>query len=277
LSYRYNARNWAITMEIERVLAPNPGLFTGPGTNTYVLRAGDSAIILDPGPIMSSHHAAILESVETFDVRAVVVTHTHPDHAPLANPLASELEVPALGHAAGPDFDPDVLLTDGATVAVGEEPLKVLHTPGHSDDHLCFLAGDLLFTGDHIMGGSTVVVEDMVAYLASLYRLRTMTLRRLYPGHGDPMDDPGAVIDEYISHRLERERQIVDAVRSGAGTIGAVVEAVYADVDPALHPLAAHSVAAHLHKLSSEGSVTFWPDPNELWRSFVSLIGAHRE
>ena len=123
------------------------------------------------------------------------------------------------------------------------------------------------------MEGSTVVVEDMVAYLASLRRLGEISLRRLYPGHGSMMDDPQGVIDEYISHRLEREEQVVRALESGAGTVGAVVEEVYADVDPALHPLAAHSVAAHLNKLVSEGRVRF-DDGDDLWRAFVGLLGA---
>jgi glyoxylase-like metal-dependent hydrolase (beta-lactamase superfamily II) len=264
-------------VETQRLLAPNPGLFTGPGTNTYVLRSGDDALIVDPGPIEPSHRTAILDAVATSPVRGILVTHSHPDHAPLANPLGLELDVPVYGYEPGPGFDPDIRVDDGDRVAVGSEDLKVVYTPGHSADHLCFLAGDLLFTGDHIMGGSTVVAEDMVAYLASLRRLTDITLQRLYPGHGPAMDDPHVVIDEYISHRLEREQQIIAALEAGAGTVGAVVEAVYADVDPALHPLAAHSVAAHLHKLLMEGKVTFAGEGSALWSAIVGLIGASRE
>lgn len=260
-------------MEIQRILAPNPGLFTGPGTNTYLLGSSSDAVIIDPGPIDRRHEEAILAAVDGSNVSGVLVTHSHPDHAPLANPLGAELDVPVYGYEPGPDFTPDQLLVEGDTVDVDGRTLRVLHTPGHSSDHLCFLAGDLLFTGDHIMGGSTVVVEDMVAYLASLRRLGEISLRRLYPGHGPVMDDPQGVIDEYISHRLEREEQIVRALQAGAGTVGAVVENVYADVDPALHPLAAHSVAAHLNKLVSEGRVHFG-DSSDLWEALVGMLGA---
>jgi glyoxylase-like metal-dependent hydrolase (beta-lactamase superfamily II) len=262
-------------VDIQRLLAPNPGLFTGPGTNTYVLRSGRAVLVVDPGPAgHPSHHTSILETVEGSDAQGILVTHSHPDHAPLANPLGDELGVPVYGYEPGPQFDPDVLVDDGHRIPVGRHELRVLYTPGHSSDHICFLADDVLFTGDHIMGGSTVVVEDMVAYLASLRRLEGITLRRLYPGHGPVMDDPGVVIDEYISHRLEREEQIVAALEDGAGTVGAVVQEVYSDVDPALHPLAAHSVAAHLNKLVADGRVSFAEKSDELWGAFVALIGA---
>lgn len=260
-------------MEIEQLLAPNPGLFTGPGTNTYVLRSGGDVLVVDPGPIEPSHHQAIVEAVSSSRAVGVLVTHSHPDHAPLANPLGKDLDVPVYGHEPGPAFDPDLLVGDGDLVSLASERLTVLHTPGHSGDHICFLAGDVLFTGDHIMGGSTVVVENMVDYLDSLRRLGEMTLSKLYPGHGPVMDNPYDVIDGYISHRLEREEQIVGALRSGAGTVGAVVEDVYADVDRALHPLAAYSVAAHLRKLVAEDRVVFDGEADELWGALASLLG----
>lgn len=237
---------------IERVLAPNPGPFTGPGTNTYVIGGERSVVILDPGPVDHGHADAILAKVGSRSVGSVIVTHTHSDHAPLANPLAADLGVPALGYAPGPDFDPDVMLAHGEVVAVAGEDLVVVHTPGHSEDHLCFRLVDTLFTGDHIMGGSSVMVEDMGPYLESLERLRGAGLRRLLPGHGDPMDEPEQVISWYLAHRMERERQIIESVRRGSATIGAIVEDVYHDVDPALHPLAARSVVAHLRKLESD-------------------------
>lgn len=261
-------------MEIEQLLAPNPGLFTGPGTNTYVLRSEGDVLVVDPGPIEPSHRLAIVEAVSAWRAVGVLVTHSHPDHAPLANPLGRDLDVPVYGFEPGPQFEPDLLVGDGDRIPLAADSLTVLHTPGHSNDHICFLAGDALFTGDHIMGGSTVVVEDMVDYLDSLRRLGELTLRKLYPGHGPVMDDPYEVIDEYISHRLEREEQIVGALRSGAGTIGAVVQEVYADVDPALHPLAAYSVAAHLRKLVAEDRVVFDAGTGDLWNAIVGLLGA---
>lgn len=239
-------------MRIERVLAPNPGPFTGPGTNTWLLASAGELLIIDPGPVDAGHARAIARAVGEREPVGVMVTHTHEDHAPLANPLAREFEVPTYGHAPGPDFEPDLRLADGERVEVGEMTVEVVHTPGHSDDHLCFLAGRALFTGDHIMGGSSVMVERMAPYLASLERLRALELGSLYPGHGEVMDDPGGVIDWYLAHRLEREGQILDAVRGGARTLAEIVEVVYRDVDRLLHPLAARSVAAHVDKLAAE-------------------------
>ena len=240
-------------MRVERVLAPNPGPFTGPGTNTYLVASSGEAIIIDPGPVDRSHEKAILTRLADLRPRGILVTHTHEDHAPLANPLAAGLEVPAYGYEAGPDFNPDLLLADHDQVEFGSEEVRAVHTPGHSRDHLCFLAGDALFTGDHIMGGSSVVVEDMSAYLASLRRVQRLQLERLYPGHGLVMDDPVGIVAGYIEHRLEREQQVLSAVKTGASTIMEIVRTVYAEVDPALHPLAAMSVRAHVVKLVDDG------------------------
>lgn len=248
-------------VSVERILAPNPGIFTGPGTNTYVAVSGEECVIIDPGPVVSSHRRAILRAVEGRLPRAVIVTHTHPDHAPLANPLAAQWDVPAYGHSAGPEFDPDRRLRDGDRLRFGGEVLEVLHTPGHSDDHLCFRCGDTVFTGDHIMGGSTVIVEDMARYLRSLERLREWEMTRLLPGHGGQIDDPRRTVDDYVAHRLRREEEILEAMERGAARVGEIVEAVYHDVDRELHPLAARSVLAHLVKLEAEGRVRMPPSP----------------
>lgn len=245
---------------IRRLLAPNPGVFTGPGTNTYLVTSEDECLIIDPGPIIDVHRRTIVDALVGLQPQGVVVTHTHSDHAPLANPLASQLGVPAYGHAPGPGFDPDRRLRDNDRITFGTTSIEVLHTPGHADDHLCFLLDDLLFTGDHIKGGSSVMVEDMSPYLRSLERLLPLSLARLYPGHGDEIDDPHGTIAEYIEHRLDREREIVAAMVDGAGTVGAIVETVYHDVDRALHPLAASSVVAHLRKLREEGRADFDDD-----------------
>ncbi len=207
-----------------------------------------------------SHEAAIWEALADLRPEGVLVTHSHEDHAPLANPLAADLGVPVYGHGPGPAFNPDLRLADQDQVTVGSDDVQAIHTPGHSRDHLCFRAGDSLFTGDHIMGGSSVVVEDMKAYLASLRRLQELSLRRLYPGHGLVMDDPAGIVAGYIEHRLEREQQVLSAVQTGANTVMEIVQAVYAEVDPALHPLAAMSVRAHLVKLDSEGVVSLRGD-----------------
>ena len=230
-------------------------------TNTWVVGDDRTVVVLDPGPVIRSHGDQILATVGDRKVSSVIVTHTHVDHAPLANPLSGDVDAPAIGYASGPDFEPDVRVEDGSMIEVAGRQLVVVHTPGHS--------GSSLFTGDHIMGGSSVMVEDMGPYLASLDRIHHAGLERLYPGHGDVMDEPDEVISWYLAHRLERERQIVDAIAGGADSVGAVVEVVYADVDSSLYPLAARSVVAHLRKLESEGRARRTGDD---WTASVALI-----
>lgn len=248
-------------MRIDRVLANNPGPYTGPGTNTWLIDdASGRVVVIDPGPVDAAHEDAILKRVADRTVVGVLVTHTHIDHAPMANPLAKNLDVPASGHAPGPHFRPDIVLTDGASVPLGDTRIEVIHTPGHADDHLCFRVGDVLFSGDHIIGGSSVMVETMGSYLDSLKKLKGTGLRTIHPGHGETMDDPDAVIDWYLAHRLQRHHEILDAVHNGAGTVGEVVEMVYRDVDSSLYPLAARSVKAHLVLLSAEGQIALDKD-----------------
>lgn len=239
------------------MLAPNPGPFTGTGTNTWVVEDAGRAVVIDPGPIDLGHEAAIAGTVEGLHVEAVIVTHTHPDHAPLANPLAKELGAPALGHAPGPEFEPDHLLGAGDLVELGEIGLMVVETPGHSDDHLCFLAGRALFTGDHVIGGSSVLIDDFGAYLRSLAEIRQLDLEALYPGHGEVMERPYEVIDWNLAHRLQREAEIMHAVVAGAATAEEVLAQVYAGTDPSLLPLAARNVEAHLRKLAVEGRISY--------------------
>lgn len=248
-------------MKIERVLANNAGPYTGPGTNTWLLDDGDgSVVVIDPGPVDTRHATAIVERVGSRSVIAVLVTHTHSDHAPLANPLARDLSVPAVGHARGPQFDPEIRLLDGARFDIGSLTLDVVHTPGHADDHLCFRANNVLFTGDHIMGGSSVMVEDLGSYLKSLEKLSGTGLERLYPGHGDEMSEPDEVIDWYVAHRHQRHEEIFTAIASGASSVDEIVEVVYADVDSSLHPLATRSVEAHITLLSDQERIALESD-----------------
>jgi hydroxyacylglutathione hydrolase len=230
---------------------------TGPGTNTWLVTAGREAVVIDPGPVIDTHLDAIVAALAGVTPVAIVVTHTHPDHAPAALPLARRLGVPTIGPGRGDGFSPDRRVADGDGVEFGGERLVVVATPGHTSDSTCYRLGDALFTGDHIMGGSTVMVEDMKRYLDSLRMLHRTGLRVIYPGHGPIMRDPDKTIGEYLEHRLMREGQILDAVRGGAATVGAVVQRVYVEVDPALHPAAAVSVDAHLRKLADEGVVTY--------------------
>jgi glyoxylase-like metal-dependent hydrolase (beta-lactamase superfamily II) len=256
-------------MRVDRILAPNPGPYTGSGTNSYVISSGGRAVILDPGPVIDSHLAAVEEAAAEFEISCVLVTHTHPDHAPAANLLGERLEVPVLGYGPGPEFEPSAPLDDGDIVEIGEVMLTAIHTPGHTDDHLCYRIADVVFTGDHIMGGSTVIIEDAAAYLQSLEKVRSLQPVHLYPGHGPEIEDASAAITEYINHRLERERQIVDAVRKGAGTVADIVRVVYADIDESLVPAAKFQVGTQLQKLYAEGRVIWTPgtgDENETVR-----------
>lgn len=248
-------------MKIDLVLAPNPSAFTGPGTNTWVVSSRNETIVIDPGPEIPEHLHAIRRVVGEDRTVAVLVTHTHPDHAPAANPLAAALEAPAIGPAAGPGFRPDRLIADGDSVVFGAWAAECVATPGHTPDSVSYRIGDTLFTGDHIMGGSTVIVEDMSAYLNSLQRLQDTGLEAIHPGHGPVIDAPDLIIAEYIAHRLEREQQILAALDDGAGSLGEIVTDVYRDVDPTLHPAAAVSVTAHLRKLLSDGLVECSVDP----------------
>ncbi len=211
--------------------------------------------MLDPGPIIDAHIGAIETALGSLTPLAVLVTHTHPDHAPAANVMGDRLGVDVLGFSPGPEFEPSRMLADGDRVTVGDVEVVAVHTPGHTDDHLCYRIADVIFTGDHIMGGSTVIIEDAVAYMRSLERIAVLRPARLYPGHGPELLDAATAITSYIEHRLERERQIVDAVAAGAGTVDEIAAVVYSKVDPSLRSAVAHQVRVQLEKLESEGRV----------------------
>ncbi|MGQ0550736.1 MAG: MBL fold metallo-hydrolase [Armatimonadota bacterium] len=235
---------------------------TGAGTNTYLVGTDEVAVI-DPGPDDAGHVASVVGALGRGWLRWVLLTHAHVDHAPGARRLARQTGAQILAFAAaGRGVAPDRMLDDGESVAGLGFVLEAIHTPGHASDHLCFfLKGErALFSGDLIMGGSTVVIAppdgDMAAYLRSLERVRQWNPARIYPGHGDAIDSPLAVIEEYIRHRLMREQQVLDALRGGARWIPEIVLRIYADVPPAFHPMAALSVYAHLLKLRDEGKVS---------------------
>jgi glyoxylase-like metal-dependent hydrolase (beta-lactamase superfamily II) len=183
--------------------------------------------------------------------------------------LADGLGVPCYGCGPGPGFLPDVEIGDGDVIAVGDTEAVAVHTPGHSPDHLCYRVDDALFSGDHVIDGSTVIVEHMADYMDSLHRVRRMNLQHIYPGHGEVINNPAAVLDAYIVHRMRREEQILEAVRDGARTLGEVVLQVYTDVDPALHGAAAISVGAHLRRLIGDGLVVA-PMGTDEWAARVS-------
>jgi len=249
---------------IRRLIAPNPGLMTGPGTNSYILGIDEIAVV-DPGPAIATHIGQIIAD-SGGPIRQILVTHTHPDHSPAAMRLAAETGARLLGIAApqGPhqdaSFVPDRTLADGDVLEVDGERLRVLHTPGHASNHLCYLheTHRWLFTGDHIINGSTVVIDppdgNMRHYLDSLARLRNEQIDCIAPGHGAVIDTPDEAIGWLIEHRLNREAKVVHALDAHPdNTLSRLVVHVYAEVDPAIHDLAERSLLAHLEKLEDEG------------------------
>lgn len=248
---------------VRRITAPNPGYMTGPGTNTYLVGEAEVAVI-DPGVRDASHLDAI-EAAGGGRIRRILVTHNHPDHSRGARELAERTGAPVCAHPTPlrgireEGFAADEHLDEGDVVAGADYRLRCLHTPGHAADHLCFLHQEsgLLFAGDHVMEGVTVVIAppdgDMAAYLASLARLKREPIEAIAPGHGGVLRPPGTILDGIIAHRREREGQILAALKAGERRIDELVAELYADAPAALHPVAAYQVYAHLLKLRAEG------------------------
>jgi len=259
---------------IRRVTANNPGPFTYLGTGTYIVGAGEVAVI-DPGPDMADHLAAILAAVDGERVSHILVTHHHSDHSPLARALSAATGAKVHGRAvdslpeegevrleAGYDrLTPDVTVADGDVIAGRGWSLQAVHTPGHTSNHTCyaFAEENALFCGDHIMGWSTTVITppdgDMGDYLRSLDKVRARGFSTLWPTHGPPVREVGPFIDAYAEHRRDRERQILARLALGDRRIKAMVPTIYAGVDPRLHVPAAHSVLAHMIELVKSGQV----------------------
>jgi glyoxylase-like metal-dependent hydrolase (beta-lactamase superfamily II)/8-oxo-dGTP pyrophosphatase MutT (NUDIX family) len=249
---------------VTRIIAPNPGVMTGPGTNTYVV-GGDELAVIDPGPAIDSHVAAVL-AVGAGRIRWVCCTHTHRDHSPAAQAIRAATGAALLGRPApqlpGQDasFVPDRVLGHGERLMVSGLSLRALRTPGHASNHLCYLLENtrMLFTGDHMMQGSTVVINppdgDMRAYLGSLELLLSEDLLILAPGHGYLVGEPHREVRRLIQHRLAREQKVLHALeRMCSYTPEQLVRKVYDDVSPRLHGVALRSLAAHLDKLVAEG------------------------
>ena len=297
---------------VRRVIAENPSKFTYHGTGTYIVGGdadgrGDVAVI-DPGPRLDSHRDALAAALAGCTVRAILVTHCHADHSPLAAWLAAETgastfafgphgddtwdigddppevvaaeareaaerraqsgppsaDEPVIEESTDREFTPDVVVETGDVVVDGDGwTMAALHTPGHTSNHTCFTLHDgstrTIFTGDHVMGWSTTVVSppdgDMTAYLESLRVVAGRGDDVAIPTHGPPIPNPAGFVAELIDHRLQRDRQVLDAVRSGLVTIPAIVESLYADVRRELFKPARRSVLAHLVKLVDDGVV----------------------
>lgn len=254
----------SIAPGVRRLVANNPGFMTGPGTNTYIV-GDERCVVIDPGPAERQHvERILLETRGAID--SVLVTHTHGDHSPGARALAAATGASLLGQPPPDDgrqdlsFMPTRVLEDGNTIRVDDCVIRALHTPGHASNHVCFLieGTGLLFTGDHLMQGSTVVIAppdgNMRDYIRSLERLQKEPVTRLAPGHGLTVEDAQDEIKRIIVHRLQREAKVVAKLReSGPITLDAFVTYVYDDVDPRLHQLARLSLLAHLEKLKLDG------------------------
>jgi recombination protein RecT len=264
----------ALLKNLVRVTAPNPGVMTGPGTNGYIVGDPDTGyIVVDPGPDEPAHQQRIWRATGG-DIRMIVCTHSHADHSPGARPLQAlcRTRPPILGLPSAPtarpasEFTPDRALADGEVVAVSgngtTHSLKVLHTPGHAANHLCLvlLEDGLLFSGDHILNGSTTVVDppdgDMTAYLDSLDRLAAACdqygIEFILPAHGHVLGFARQAIQALKQHRLQREARIVAAMRERpSGTLEDWVELAYADVPPRMWPVAKRSLLAHVQRIEA--------------------------
>lgn len=259
---------------IRRVLARNPGAFTYTGTGTYIVGEGAVAVI-DPGPDDPDHINALAAAVPGETVSHILVTHTHRDHSPAARALKAATGAPVWGCApltlddsgppveAGfdPGYAPDHVMADGETVQGPGWTLEAVATPGHTSNHLCFSfrEGQALFSGDHVMGWSTTVIAppdgDMAAYMASLEKLLGRDEIIYYPTHGAPVENPQRLVRGMLTHRRQREQQILALLGQGTGAIAALVEQMYVGLDPRLKPAAALSVEAHLIDLRNRRAV----------------------
>jgi glyoxylase-like metal-dependent hydrolase (beta-lactamase superfamily II) len=225
---------------VVRVRAPNPSPLTLDGTNSYVV----GAWVVDPGPADPGHLEAVRRAAEQ-GIEGVVLTHSHADHAEGAGELGAPVTLPRDGEAVG--------------------PFRALATPGHSPDSVCLVAGRACFTGDTVLGSGSVFIApgegSLSAYLDSLRRLRGLELDVLCPGHGPYVWDPAAKLDEYIAHRLSRERRLLEALEAGLRTRDELLDSAWSDAPPELRDFAALSLASHLEKLAEEGRLPegVWP------------------
>ncbi|SLN11890.1 hydroxyacylglutathione hydrolase [Pseudoruegeria aquimaris] len=275
---------------LRRVLAPNPSPMTFRGTNTYLLGEDDLAVI-DPGPDTPAHLEALLAAIGDAPVTAILVTHSHRDHSPLARPLSEATGAPVLafgdsaagrspmmaalagsgalagGEGVDADFRPDRCLADGEMLSGRGWTLEALHTPGHMGNHLCFSDGAAIFCGDLVMGWASTMVSppdgDLAAFRASCARLRARPERFYLPAHGAPLHEPHARLSWLLAHRDSRERQILDSLRQAPGTAGQLARRIYTETPEALLPAAARNVLAHLLDLTARGHAKATPELTE--------------
>jgi glyoxylase-like metal-dependent hydrolase (beta-lactamase superfamily II) len=264
-----------LSPRIRRVIARNPGPFTFHGTGTYIVGSGEVAVI-DPGPALPEHLDALMAAIVGEKVTAILITHDHADHAPLASALAAKTGAPILGGEPHPDrrappvdveegvdrsYWPDRALAEGERVAGPDWTLRALKTPGHTSNHICYALEEenALFTGDHVMGWSTTVITppdgDMTQYYASLGKVIAGQYQTLWPTHGPPVTEPEPFLKAYLNHRLRREEAILAVLGRGPARVDALVDEVYVGLDARLKNAAASSVLAHLLHLVKTGQV----------------------
>ncbi|HEY2685559.1 MAG TPA: MBL fold metallo-hydrolase [Steroidobacteraceae bacterium] len=257
----------SIGRDVQRVIAGNAGMMTGPGTNSYVIGARDR-IVIDPGPQLETHMSALLEAADS-KARFVLVTHTHKDHSPLARELAECSGATLIGMPPPGDgrqdesFVPEHIPADGEHLKLGDEELIAIHTPGHASNCVCYLLAreGLLFTGDHVLEGVSPVIlppdGDMSAYFASLDKLEGYEFERIAPGHGEVMGRGKRVIAMLRAHRQARENKVLRCLAQlGEATLEALTPPVYDDVPKDRHGWARLTLEAHLIKLEREGRVS---------------------
>ncbi|HVN84023.1 MAG TPA: MBL fold metallo-hydrolase [Candidatus Binatia bacterium] len=249
------------------VLGQNPSMFTGPGTNTYLIGTSDRPLLLDTGQGVPSYLPLLERAVRERNaagLQEIVLTHAHPDHVGGVPAIQQRFGPLRVSKKPGPGRDPEMSfdpIDDGAVIATDGATLTALWTPGHARDHLCFYLEEerAFFTGDNVLGAGTTVISDtdgdLGDYLRSLRRLLEFDLDVIYPAHGPMIRNARAKVEQYIAHRLLREEQVLDGLRAGITEVPALVKRMYADVPEALHPAAAMSVRAHLRKLEKEERV----------------------
>jgi glyoxylase-like metal-dependent hydrolase (beta-lactamase superfamily II) len=257
--------------------ADNPSAMTGAGTNTYVLQGPSGAVVIDPGPDLPAHRSAVLAELAGQPCSAILITHAHLDHTEMVPWLSGQTGAPvmsfgplrqepwanldAIGGGEGVDWQhrADVTFQDGMTMALAGLQITAHHTPGHMSGHLCFGYGDLLFSGDHVMGWSSSVVSppdgDMAAYLRSLHKLLDGPWSMFLAGHGAPILNPEVREQDLIAHRHAREAMILAALQGQSGNAVQIAHQVYTDTAPALLTAAARNVLAHLIDLSDRNIV----------------------
>jgi glyoxylase-like metal-dependent hydrolase (beta-lactamase superfamily II) len=254
--------------DVVGIRADNPGPFTLTGTNSWLV-GRDPAWLVDPGPALPEHVDALTDEIERRGgLGGIALTHDHPDHSEAVPALRARFASSPLGASRG---EVDVVLTDGGEFG----PLRSLATPGHAPDHLAFVVRGVALTGDAVLGqGSVFIYPDpgaLTGYLAGLARLRALDLEALGPGHGPLVADPAAKLDEYVSHRLDRERRLLAGLDEGRRTVDELLDFAWSDAPAQLRPAAAITLAAHLDKLEEEGRLPSGVQRPAGWRSLADV------